>query len=73
MDSSASESKPTEPVSRYAMVFSEIVRTAAPMESHAYRVRNLRSFVFVVILLIFIVAESPLRVRDICHHLILFR
>ena len=34
-DSSASESKPTEPVRKYAPAFSAIVRIAAPIESQA--------------------------------------
>ncbi len=34
-DSIASESRPTEPVSKYAAPFSVIVATAAAMESHA--------------------------------------
>jgi hypothetical protein len=34
-DSSASESSPTEPVSRYAPAFSVIVARAAAMESQA--------------------------------------
>src|SRR6478736_3359066 len=39
-DSSASESRPTEPVRKYAPAFMEIVTTAAAIESHAKRVRG---------------------------------
>jgi len=35
IDSTASESNPTEPVKRYAPVFNPIVVTAAAIESHA--------------------------------------
>src|SRR4051812_45109013 len=38
-DSAASESSPTDPVSRYAPVFSAMVTTAAAIESRAYRSR----------------------------------
>ena len=37
-DSSASDSRPTEPVSRQATVFSSIVAIAAAIDSHANRV-----------------------------------
>jgi hypothetical protein len=36
------ESSPTEPVSRYAAVFRDIVTRAAEIESHAKRVRDER-------------------------------
>jgi hypothetical protein len=39
-DSIASESRPTEPVSRYATALSAIVRIAAAIESHAKRVSD---------------------------------
>ena len=45
-DSSASESRPTEPVSRYAIAFRPIVKIAAAMESQAKRVREERLVVF---------------------------
>src|SRR3954447_3148891 len=35
-DSAASESRPTDPVSRYAPAFSAMVTTAAAIDSHAY-------------------------------------
>src|SRR3954451_24084523 len=38
-DSAASESRPTDPVSRYAPAFSVMVTTAAAIDSHAYRSR----------------------------------
>src|SRR3954470_13276886 len=38
-DSAASESRPTDPVSRYAPAFSAMVTTAAAIDSHAYRSR----------------------------------
>ena len=41
-DSSASESRPTEPVSKYAVAFSAMVRMAAAIESQAKRVRDER-------------------------------
>jgi hypothetical protein len=41
-DSIASERRPTEPVSKYATALSEIVTTAAAIESQAYRMRELR-------------------------------
>ena len=48
-DSSASESRPTEPVSQYAMAFSAMVRIAAAIESQAKRVRDERFVIFVVL------------------------
>src|SRR5688572_25452406 len=49
-DSSASESKPTEPVKKYAAAFNRIVKSAAAMESHAKRVREARFVINDVIL-----------------------
>ena len=43
IDSAASDNSPTEPVKKYAADFSTMVVSAAPIESHANRVKNDRS------------------------------
>src|SRR5512136_1928516 len=42
-DSAASDNNPTEPVSKKAVVFKRIVAIAAPIDNHAYFLREDRS------------------------------